>query len=182
MTALGPREASGREVDWARHIRFHGRREHRVHYVKPTLNNLTPKTKENIMITPKHIISASAIVINDFNEILLIKGPQRGWEMPGGQVEEGESLAQAAIRETKEESGIDIEIIKFCGIYQNVERSICMTLFLAKQIGGEPIITNESLETKFIPLEEAKKMISKNNRKRLEACLGLIGEPIYMES
>jgi 8-oxo-dGTP pyrophosphatase MutT (NUDIX family) len=52
----------------------------------------------------------------DFDgELLLIKGPRRGWEMPGGQVEEGESLSQAALRETKEESGIDIEIVKFCG-------------------------------------------------------------------
>lgn len=69
------------------------------------------------MNPPKHIISASAIVINDHNEILLINGSLRGWEMPGGQVEEGESIAQAAIRETKEESGIDIEILEFCGIY-----------------------------------------------------------------
>ena len=38
------------------------------------------------------------------NEILLIKGPIRGWEMPGGVVEEGESLKDAAVRETKEES------------------------------------------------------------------------------
>ena len=134
------------------------------------------------MNPPKHIISASAIVINDINEILLIKGPRRGWELPGGQVEEGESIAQAAIRETREESGIEIEIIKFCGIYQNVERSICMTLFIAKPIGGEPIVTDESLETRFVPVYEAKEMISKNSRIRLEACLELTGEPIYMET
>jgi 8-oxo-dGTP diphosphatase len=40
------------------------------------------------MSPPKHIVSAAAIVINEKNEILLIKGPRRGWEMPGGQVEE----------------------------------------------------------------------------------------------
>ncbi len=44
------------------------------------------------MVTPKHIVSAATIVLNNRNEILLIKGPRRGWEMPGGQVEEGESL------------------------------------------------------------------------------------------
>lgn len=57
-----------------------------------------------------------------------------------------------------------------------------MTLFIAKPIGGELVITNESLESKFFPIEKAKEMISKNNRKRLEACLELIGKPIYMES
>jgi len=64
------------------------------------------------MNIPKHSIAAAAIVINEENEILLIKGPKRGWEMSGGQVEEGESIVQAAIRETKEESGIEIEINK----------------------------------------------------------------------
>lgn len=39
------------------------------------------------MSPPKHILSAAAIVVNDKNELLLIKGPRRGWEMPGGQVE-----------------------------------------------------------------------------------------------
>lgn len=124
------------------------------------------------MTRPKHFVSAAAIVLNDKNEILLIKGPQRGWEMPGGQVEEGESLAQAAIRETKEESGVDIEIIRFCGIYQNVKESICNTLFLARQIGGEPVTTNESVETGFFPIEEALEMVTfMNFRQRIETCL-----------
>lgn len=48
------------------------------------------------MNLPKHIVSAAAVVLNENNEILLIRGPQRGWEMPGGVVEIGESLAQAA--------------------------------------------------------------------------------------
>ena len=72
------------------------------------------------MTPSKHIISAATIVLNEKQEILLIKGPRRGWEMPGGQVEEGESLKGAAIRETKEESGIDIEITQFCGVFQNI--------------------------------------------------------------
>lgn len=67
------------------------------------------------MNPPKHIVSAAAIVVNENNEILLIRGPRRGWQMPGGQVEEEESLQDAAVRETKEESGIDIEIIRFVG-------------------------------------------------------------------
>lgn len=73
--------------------------------------------------------------------------------MPGGQVEEGESIKEAAIRETKEETGIDVEIIKFCGIFQNVKRSICNTLFLAKPIGGQCTTSTESLEVDFFQLK-----------------------------
>jgi 8-oxo-dGTP diphosphatase len=134
------------------------------------------------MTVPKHIISAATIVLNDKNELLLIKGPRRGWEMPGGQVEEGESLMDAAIRETKEESGIDIEIIKFCGIFQNVERSICNTLYLGRAIGGVPTTSSESLEVGFFPIEEALKMVEfKNFRQRIELCLDEKSHPFLIE-
>ena len=134
------------------------------------------------MTTPKHYVSAATIVINDKNEILLIKGPLRGWEMPGGIVEEGESLKAAAIRETKEESGIDIEIVKFCGIFQNVERSICNTLFLGKAIGGEPTTSPESLEVGFFPIKKALEMVTiKNFRQRIEYCLDESSHPFYIE-
>jgi 8-oxo-dGTP diphosphatase len=134
------------------------------------------------MIVPKHIVSAATIVVNDQNEILLIKGPRRGWEMPGGQVEEGESLKEAAIRETKEESGIDIDVTKFCGVFQNVSKSICNTLFLGKAIGGEPTTSSESLEVGFFPLEQALEMVNwKNFRQRIEYCLNEDAQPFYVE-
>ncbi|MGE6753913.1 NUDIX hydrolase [Rossellomorea sp. NPDC071047] len=131
---------------------------------------------------PKHIISAATIVQNEKGEILLIKGPRRGWEMPGGQVEEGESLKEAAIRETKEESGIDIEIVKFCGVFQNVSRSICNTLFLATPVGGKPTTSPESLEVGFFPVEEALDMVDwKNFMERIEYCLDETKHPFYIE-
>ncbi|MCU6713047.1 NUDIX hydrolase [Paenibacillus sp. J5C_2022] len=134
------------------------------------------------MKPPKHIVSAAAIVLNEKNELLLIKGPRRGWEMPGGQVEEGESLSQAAIRETKEESGIDIEIIKFCGLFQNVRNSICNTLFLAKPVGGELIVSTESLESGFFPIIEALEKVEwKDFRQRIEYCLNPEMQPFCIE-
>ena len=133
------------------------------------------------MTPPKHIISAATIVLNDKNEILLIKGPRRGWEMPGGQVEEGESLADAAIRETKEESGIDIEITKFCGVFQNVSSSICNTLFLGKPIGGAFATSTESLEVGYFPIEIALEMVNwKNFRQRIEYCIDEKMQPFYI--
>jgi 8-oxo-dGTP diphosphatase len=133
------------------------------------------------MTVPKHIVSAAAIVLNEKNELLLIKGPRRGWEMPGGQVEEGESLTDAVIRETKEESGINIEVVKFCGIFQNVESSICNTLFLGKPIGGELTTSPESLEVGFFKLEVALEMVTWNNfRQRIEYCLDENMHPFYV--
>src|SRR3954469_14936145 len=61
-------------------------------------------------------IGVGVMIFNDKGELLLTKRGQgakneRGcWEVPGGEVEFGETLAQAAIREAKEEIGVDIEI------------------------------------------------------------------------
>lgn len=137
---------------------------------------------KEIYLPPKHIISAATVVMNEQNQILLIKGPRRGWEMPGGQVEEGESLKEAAIRETKEESGIDIEVLKFCGVFQNVAASICNTLFLAKPIGGKLTTSSESIEVGYFPIEEALLMVTWNNfKQRIEYCLNEEKHPFYIE-
>ena len=133
-------------------------------------------------VIPKHIVSAATVVINERQEILLLKGPKRGWEMPGGQVEEGESLKEAAIRETMEETGIEVEILTFCGIFQNVQRSICNTLFLAKPVGGKLTTSSESLEVGFFPLEEGLEMVKWSNfRQRIEHCLNEACHPFYIE-
>ena len=136
----------------------------------------------HIYTPSKHFVSAATIVLNDQKEILLIKGPKRGWEMPGGIVEEGESLKDAAIRETKEESGIDIEVLKFCGIFQNVDKSICNTLFIAKPIGGKLTTSPESLEVGFFPIEQALEMVTVGNfRQRIEHCLDNSIQPFCVE-
>lgn len=133
-------------------------------------------------VPPKHIVSAAVIVMNEKQEILLLRGPKRGWEMPGGQVEEGESLKAAAIRETMEETGIEVEILSFCGIFQNVQRSICNTLFLAKPVGGKLTTSSESLEVGFFPLEEGLEMVEWGNfRQRIELCLDESTHPFYIE-
>nr|WP_040852638.1 NUDIX hydrolase [Planococcus antarcticus] len=134
-----------------------------------------------VYLSPKHILSAAAVVLNERGEILLIKGPRRGWEMPGGQVEEGESLKEAAIREVKEEAGIDIEIENFCGMFQNVEKSICNTLFLAKPVGGIETTSAESLEVAFYPIAEALEMVTwKNFKQTIEFCLNSSSHPFYI--
>ncbi len=133
------------------------------------------------MATAKHFLSAATVVLNEENEILLIKGPARGWEMPGGVVEEGESIEAAAIRKTLEESGIEIELVAFCGIYQNVSNSICNTLFLAKPIGGSLTTSPESLEVGFFPIEQALEMVTFSTfSDRIRHCLDQESHPFLV--
>src|SRR5260370_17383086 len=72
--------------------------------------------------------SVNVVVTNDKGEILLIKRSDNdNWALPGGAIDLGESLTQAAIRETKEETGIDCEITGLVGIYTDPKHVILYT-------------------------------------------------------
>ncbi len=66
------------------------------------------------------------IVIIHNNGVVLIKrkrDPYRGfWAIPGGFVEYGESVEEAAVREAKEETGLDVHLIKTVGVYSDPSR------------------------------------------------------------
>jgi len=126
------------------------------------------------MSSPKYSLSAGAVVLNDEGKILLIRGPRRGWEFPGGIIEKGETIQEGIIREVKEETGIDIEVTKFCGIYQNLEASVCATCWLGKAIGGELQTSSESLEVGYFTLEEVLKLVTWPNFK--ERILKILNE------
>lgn len=70
------------------------------------------------------LIGVGAVVFNADNEILLIKrgkAPNLGrWMVPGGTLEWGETLEEAAVREVREETGIDIEIETFVEIIEAI--------------------------------------------------------------
>ena len=130
---------------------------------------------------PKHFVSAAVVVLNVQREILLIRGPRRGWEPPGGVVEQSESIELAAIREVKEETGIDIEIVKFCGIFQNVTVGVVNTMWLGRPIGGEPQTSDESLEVGYFTIEQALEMVTwPTFRQRIELTMDESQHPFFV--
>lgn len=130
---------------------------------------------------PKHSLSAGAVVLDEHGKILLIKGPERGWEFPGGVIELGETIEDGIIREVKEESGIDIEVTRFCGIYQNISQHVCATCWLAKAVGGTLQTSSESLEVGFFSLEEVLDMVTWSNfSERILKILNEEEQPFYV--
>lgn len=81
-------------------------------------------------------------------------------------------VAAAVVRETKEETGIDIEIVRFCGVFQNVQDSVCSTLFLGRPVGGEFRTSDESYEIGYYSIDEALNKITwRGFKEQLEYCL-----------
>lgn len=107
--------------------------------------------------TPKHIVAVAGYLTNGKNEVLLTKVHWRAdtWELPGGQVEEGEALDQAVCREIKEETGLTVKPIGITGVYYNTSMYILAVVFKVAYISGEIKIQPEEIqEAKFVDLNE----------------------------
>lgn len=104
---------------------------------------------------PKHIVAAGALVRNATGAVLLIDSPWRGWEFPGGQVEQGEDIISALKREVFEESGVEIAVGPMVGLYSNITMGVVITTFLADYTAGELTTSAESLRVKWCDPSEA---------------------------
>ncbi|MGY4100496.1 NUDIX hydrolase [Nocardia sp. R16R-3T] len=112
--------------------------------------------------TPNSIkVAVSALVRDDLGRILMIHRTDNDkYSIPGGGLEAGETIAEAVIREVKEETGIDVQVTGLIGVFSNPEHviayddgevrqefSIC---FYADPIGGYLQTSNESKEVKWV--------------------------------
>jgi 8-oxo-dGTP pyrophosphatase MutT (NUDIX family) len=103
------------------------------------------------------------VVVNDAGEILMSRRSDNdNWAVPGGAVDIGESVAQAAIRETFEESGITCELTGLVGIYSDPRHRILYTsngevrqefsiVLTARRVCGTPTLSDESKEVRWVP-------------------------------
>ena len=110
--------------------------------------------------------SVNVVVVNDQDQILLIRRSDNdNWAVPGGGIELGESMTQGAIRETKEESGIDCEITGLVGIYTDPKHVILYTsngearqefsiVLTARPVRGEPTPSDETSEVRWVDRAE----------------------------
>jgi 8-oxo-dGTP pyrophosphatase MutT (NUDIX family) len=110
--------------------------------------------------------SVNVVVANDAGDILMIWRTDNGnWAVPGGAIDLGESVAQAAVRETREETGIECAITGITGIYSDPRHVILYTsngevrqefsiVLTARPLAGQPTPSSESSEVRWVPASE----------------------------
>src|SRR6266571_7366291 len=111
------------------------------------------------------VVGSSAIVVDDENRILLQRRSDSGnWALPGGVMDIGETLADSAIREVKEETGFDVQIERIVGVYSDPghvfayddgevrqEFSICLACTIT---GGALQVSSESSAVEFFAFRD----------------------------
>ncbi|OJF10740.1 NUDIX domain-containing protein [Couchioplanes caeruleus] len=125
--------------------------------------------------------SANVVVTNEDGEILLIRRSDNGnWALPGGAMDLGESLPDAAVRETAEETGVDVEVTGLVGIFTDPRHVILYTsdgevrqefsvVFAARPIGGSLARSAETTEVRWVPVREIGSLpMDRSMRMRLD--------------
>ncbi len=126
------------------------------------------------------------VAIMDEGKILLTKREDfETWILPGGGVEAGESLVQAAIRETKEETGLDVELTRLVGVYSRLSNMspAHIVLFAARPMGGEiKCQEGETIAVEWFAFDEIPGPLSLGHKRRIkDAIEGVSGAVVLQE-
>lgn len=88
-------------------------------------------------------LGVSVVILENDKVLLQKRADFRIWSLPGGRVEADETIEAAAIRETLEETGLEIRLVRKVGIYWKPQHDDTVTVFQAEVTGGQIIRQSE---------------------------------------
>ena len=101
------------------------------------------------------------------------------WNLPGGQVEHGELPTEAAVRETREETGLKIKIRNLVGVYGKPDKDEIIFLFRGKIKGGELKKTSEADSHRFFKIKKMPENTIPKHKERVLDAVKKLEEPIF---
>ena len=107
-------------------------------------------------------IGVGVVIIRDRSVLLIRRGqpPNMGqWSIPGGRQEWGETVRETGVREVREETGLDVELLDMIGVFDGIGRSPDGTVtwhytlvdFVARWAGGEPVAGGDAASVAWVP-------------------------------
>jgi 8-oxo-dGTP diphosphatase len=120
-------------------------------------------------------VPAVGVVCIRGDEVLLIrrgKPPRQGeWSLPGGRIEPGERAIDAALRELREETGVEAEIVGLIdvvdGLFPEAGMHYVLIDYAAIWRSGEPVAGDDAAEARFWPVAEIGALIDWSETRRI---------------
>ena len=120
-------------------------------------------------------IPAVGVVCLRGDEVLLIRRgtpPRLGeWSLPGGRIEPGEKAIDAALRELREETGVEARIVGLIdvvdGVFPEIDRHYVLIDYAARWLSGEPVAGDDAAEARFVALDEVEALIDWSETRRI---------------
>jgi len=139
----------------------------------------------------KLILNCGGVVIEKDGKVLFQRRADNGkWGLIGGLVEMNETYAQAAVREAREETGLEVKLTGFLGIFHNHDMvwangdaaHVISAMYTAEIVSGEPRIDEESFELRFFGKDEFPELFAEDHIAALEAWRSGIRLPLFTEN
>jgi 8-oxo-dGTP pyrophosphatase MutT (NUDIX family) len=140
--------------------------------------------EEYAAMLPKKQVGTAVLFFNAKRELLIVKPDYKeGWLVPGGAADDNESPLHCAVRETKEEIGLDIPDMQLVGVYYGHKKGVFTDslkfifnggTLMEQQISEIKLQTEELEKYSFTTLEEAIPLLSSSLQKSVPACLEAI--------
>lgn len=130
-------------------------------------------------ILQRPVPTVGVVCLKDDQVLLIKRGtpPRLGqWSLPGGRIEWGEAVDAAALRELKEETGVDAELTGLLDVVDGVftsresgevTRHFVMIDYAARWTGGEPVAGDDAADARFFTREEALAAVEWDETRRV---------------
>ena len=120
-------------------------------------------------------VPAVGVVCLRGDTVLLIRRgtpPRQGeWSLPGGRIEPGERAVDAALRELREETGVEAEITGLIdvvdGLFPEAGRHFVLIDYAARWLSGEPVAGDDAAEARFLALDQVETLVDWSETRRI---------------
>lgn len=123
---------------------------------------------------PAPVPAVGVVCLRGETVLLIRRGrpPRMGeWSLPGGRIEPGEPAAEAALRELREEAGVEAEITGLLdvvdGIFPEAGRHYVLIDYAARWLSGEPVAGDDAVEARFVAREEVEALVDWDETRRV---------------
>ena len=123
---------------------------------------------------PAPVPAAGVVCLRGDTVLLVRRGrpPRMGeWSLPGGRIEPGERAIDAALRELREETGVEAEITGLIdvvdGLFPESGRHYVLIDYAARWLSGEPVAGDDAAEARFVPLDDIDALVAWSETRRV---------------